>query len=867
MSVATPFIAKLHLVVPYDPDVQLFPPVHGVDPRIIHAYATTPGGDPYEHPPTTWEFEDAGTPAAQRNANQAYLLRTDYGIQVVFYRTGEQPEGAEPFLAQPPGFDMRLQPAEGDAGPFDGEFNLYQGLVEGSACFLGWRTSSDWPAVEYVLRLVGPGATFLRNSMRSGAGYTRLDLSRVDISGEDFSGFVLQQARFESTNAASTSFRQSDLTGALFAAGADLSDADFYEAKLAGATFENLVMPRACLIRANPAGATFASVDATGALLGDPGKYTDLSDSTLTSCVFGAVPLDGTTWRRASLASVDLHGSHGNGIVFDDAQLTDVKLTGSTLAATTFRGATLRRVAFDGSALGGIDFTGATLIDCTFGTCDLALASFAGATLTGVDFRGANIDRVDFSRVDLTHCTFDDVPGVRHSSIPSWSSVQGAYTRLAGATLGWSLIARNAAGIDLRGAHVAGWPTRGTVLAGWHAPNSLFCDSLENMCHFEGVVFHSPDSAEVANFAGSTLDFADFSEADLTDASFDDAWLVGAVFASAALVRARFTGTHCARAGQLSASFDHAYLLDAQFISADLTNCAFAFARLEGHDARLSGCQLAGAAFDGASLDCLDLTSATDTGTLTGVSFSGARLIGASLRALTLDGVHFVGAFLQGTDFTGATIRNVDCTGAVMSVRPGQYVDNQFSESLTVRYGPTTLDASRFASAQLPDGHDGPVPADPDRMLERLVGPRCFAAVELAPTLTALFAGSDGLPDFTRAVDTSSPLPGEAPLVAKVMSVFTTNGVTLGRAMVWQLSSGSNGSYASWQVVESAGASYLVDTREDGAVEVRRSGEKTPYPATPRCLPGSTDPSCQFPPFPSTVVARFRSSLASMEYR
>jgi uncharacterized protein YjbI with pentapeptide repeats len=164
-----------------------------------------------------------------------------------------------------------------------------------------------------------------------------------------------------STSAAATGYVNTNLSGypklsngAYNLSNANLKDAYFVDASLAGAQLNN----------ANLAGAVFIGANLTGASLSN----SNLNDANFANANLTKASLTLVNLTGATLTLVNLTGANLTGANLTDANLTGATLTGANLALVNLSGANL---------------SSSNLSDATLALVDLAGANLSGATLTG----------------------------------------------------------------------------------------------------------------------------------------------------------------------------------------------------------------------------------------------------------------------------------------------------------------------------------------------------------------------------------------------------------------------------------------------------------------------------------------------------
>jgi uncharacterized protein YjbI with pentapeptide repeats len=268
-------------------------------------------------------------------------------------------------------------------------------------------------------------------------------LSRMDLSGANFTLADLRQARLEQ----------------VAAGGADFSHAD-----LRGASLERANLARAHLVSAYLTGTLARKANFQGA---------DCRQACFTHAV-----LDDVQFVHADLT----------GCSFFEARLEGASLCGAMIDRADFRRADLRRARLDRLSLVGAEFAGAlfndaSLVNCTLEGMQLEAPQFAGANLAGATFTGASMPRANFREANLRGCGLADVDwegadlrdadlrgavfsmggsrsGLVGSPYPSHGTRTGFYTDdlsdLSTHKHPEEIRKANLCGADLRGANIAG---------------------------------------------------------------------------------------------------------------------------------------------------------------------------------------------------------------------------------------------------------------------------------------------------------------------------------------------------------------------------------------------------------------------------
>ena len=260
----------------------------------------------------------------------------------------------------------------------------------GRAQIFNWQTGALIPGTEMVV--LGPGAQLTQwntdqKNLRFG------DFSdELDLTGANFTGSWLENARFWY---------------------ADLTDATFNQASLAGAAFNLAIVKGANFKDVTSRGFTRSQLATTDSFNVGDMQGIDLSDNDLSGWIFQSLDLTDAAFRNSNL----------NGATFHYAKLQNVDFTGATLKGAkmwgvTTRGFTEAQLATVGSDLQGIElafndlsgwnFQGRDLTNALLSLSDLADADFSGANLTNVSLHGAALGNANFVGATVKGVSLED---------------------------------------------------------------------------------------------------------------------------------------------------------------------------------------------------------------------------------------------------------------------------------------------------------------------------------------------------------------------------------------------------------------------------------------------------------------------------
>lgn len=181
--------------------------------------------------------------------------------------------------------------------------------------------NTRWPRSLSCLIVTAVSAAFLIGCGQDRHGRSCPHRTGKDLSGRTVAGPELWQKKLRCVN-----LERSTLTGLV--SEANLSRGNLYEARLPGASLENVDLRGADLRRAKLTSATLSEVDLRGA---------DLSGAVLGKGLLTNVSLDG-----AQLAGADLRAASLTHVDFTNADLRGADLAGATLSDSDLRGARMQ---------------------------------------------------------------------------------------------------------------------------------------------------------------------------------------------------------------------------------------------------------------------------------------------------------------------------------------------------------------------------------------------------------------------------------------------------------------------------------------------------------------------------------------------
>jgi uncharacterized protein YjbI with pentapeptide repeats len=280
-------------------------------------------------------------------------------------------------------------------------------------------------------------------------------VARLNLSGQDFSGFQLP----------GEDFKLFTLTGAIFSnanlRGANLIGAVANRANFAGADLRDILIDETTVFTgANLRGANFEGSSVRSASWAEA----DLQNARLNRVAF----------IRTSLAKADLRGAALDGAVFVFADLSEANLSGQNLSNVVFHYSNFYFTDLTGANLAGADLSRSYLRSTKFDNASLANARFEGTIfqyqdLSGRDLRGAllrgavfeaNLSGINAAGVDAS-LIYGLAPGLGVFLPANLSGANFSGANLEGAVLNGV----NLNGVNLRNAKLQGAELRGAILS------------------------------------------------------------------------------------------------------------------------------------------------------------------------------------------------------------------------------------------------------------------------------------------------------------------------------------------------------------------------------------------------------------------
>ena len=370
-----------------------------------------------------------------------------------------------------------------------------------------------------------------------------IGLGRNDLTDWDFTGIILDDARFNLSTLdgtifeyasvqralfdeavlSETKFRGADLTGASFVE-AEITDVDFFEADLTGADFTDAVFGGVLLsfYDAIIAGANFTAVT-------DPINFTseDFRD------------------HFESTASYNNHQLVG--IILNENDLTEWNFDLQDLTGARFESAKLNRATFAEATLIGASFVDAELVEAEFFDADLTRASFVGATLVDAYFDDAVIALANFWEATHHGFTVEQLYSTESYHEKNLIGVNLGHNNLTG----WSFRRQNLTAASFYMSTLADADFDNAIIA-W----TNFRATVEN--GFTEAQLRDTESYYNENLRGidlsdNDLDGWGFADQNLFHARFEYSSLVGTDLSGANLTDTDFTGATLKRVGQTAA--------------------------------------------------------------------------------------------------------------------------------------------------------------------------------------------------------------------------------------------------------------------------------------------------------------------------
>ncbi|OCR01981.1 hypothetical protein BCD67_05735 [Oscillatoriales cyanobacterium USR001] len=231
----------------------------------------------------------------------------------------------------------------------------------------------------------------------SGANFSEAILSLTNMSGSNLCDANLRKAKLNVARLSGANLTRANLSGAILNVAnlirADLNSADLSECTLIRAELIRADMSNACLIGANLSEADLREATLRQANL----EQTDLSGAHLRGTSLIGANLERANLHRADLSRADLRGANLN-----NAELRQANLSQANLSGVDLRGANLRWADLNGADLTGADLDEARLSGANLYGANLNNANLLNSILVHADLTQANLIHADWVGSDLT---------------------------------------------------------------------------------------------------------------------------------------------------------------------------------------------------------------------------------------------------------------------------------------------------------------------------------------------------------------------------------------------------------------------------------------------------------------------------------
>jgi uncharacterized protein YjbI with pentapeptide repeats len=310
---------------------------------------------------------------------------------------------------------------------------------------------------------------------------------RCTLTGCNFAGKSLQQARLDYCGLPNANFSNANLTGASFYGGT-LTDASFAGATIVGTsfTYTNLTASQLCST------ASYQAKDLHGIALcgGYWGFWMNLN-----GWDFAGQNLTGAFFEYSRISGAVLTGAVVAGADFLNSDFTSDQLYGTA----SYQAKDLHNIILGGShstpkSLVGWNFADQNLAGARFTYCTLGNANFRNANLTGVDFTNTSMLGADLTGTTIAGANFDNFVGGRITVEQIYSSTSYHVKDLHGIVFGYTYGAPSLAGCRFADQNLA---------------NTKFYD-----CDLSGADLSGANLMR-SYLMSATLDGTDLSRADL----------------------------------------------------------------------------------------------------------------------------------------------------------------------------------------------------------------------------------------------------------------------------------------------------------------------------------------------------------------
>ncbi len=614
---------------------------------------------------------------------------------------------------------------------------------------------TGWDFSEQNLNRAGFEGADLTGALVTGATLEDANLREADLTDANLSGVLIRRATFDGARGFtanqlySTASYQNNSLRHVDLSRLDLTGWDFSEQNLAGATFSqanltDAIITGAGLSDTTDKGFTSAQMYSTASYQNRGLMGIDLGFNDLTGWDFSGQDLSGASFRSSNIREADFTDAIVAGVYFTTTPSNNGLTANQLYSTKSYQTGDLTGIDFSGELFGwdfsGQDLTGAQLGGANLSEADLTDAIFTDATIEGASlsatqgftadqlystssYRVNRLNQVDFSALDLTGWDFSNQnltqAGFSQANLTDAIITEAVLSKTTseGFTAEQLYSTANYQNKDLRGIrldenNLAGWDFSGqdlseSILSESSFQEADFTDAILTKANLEdsnlwqatftGATIIGAKLSDVRNFnptqmystanyqAGDLQDVQlggnflidwDFSNQDLTGASLQNANLDGADFTGAIIRGTVLSGTRGFTADQLYST--------ASYQNKDLREIQLRYKNMEGWD--LSGQNLAGAYLRNANLSEADLTDANLTyAEITAASFSAAQgftaeqlystssyqnrfdLYGVDFSALDLTGWDFSNQGLAGATFSQANLTDAIIKGAGLS--------------------------------------------------------------------------------------------------------------------------------------------------------------------------------------------------------
>jgi uncharacterized protein YjbI with pentapeptide repeats len=375
---------------------------------------------------------------------------------------------------------------------------------------------------------------FTQAQLASTASYQAKDLQGIlldynDLSGWDFRGQNLANAKIFSGDLFGADFSGADLNGAFiepsFMSHANLTGANLTNARLT--PFEGLET------------LTLTGAIVTGANLSRFRQGTGINRTQLESTAnYQGMDLQGIDFASLDLSDWDFHGQNLSNARFSSATLTNANLTGALVNGTTFVDTTARGFTH-GQLESTASYQAKDLQGINLERNDLSGWDFHGQNLSSANLKGSTLKNADLSGALIKGTAFTDATSLSFTQFASTASYQAKDLQgviLWGQDLsGWDLSGQNLTNaflisstpgdFDLAGAIVTG----AVFLDGRITQAQLASTASYQAKDLKGIYLSGVDLTGW-DFSGQNLGNANLIEANLTDADLTGANLKNTVF-------------------------------------------------------------------------------------------------------------------------------------------------------------------------------------------------------------------------------------------------------------------------------------------------------------------------------------------------